>query len=165
MGMQLIEHIEVGSGGVASIEFTGIAGTGQDLLLKVSSRNSADSDAHRWTFNGLTTGIYSEVRLSGNGSSSSSSSRTNDTKIYLRTVRSSRTANTFGSYSLYISNYASTTTSKSVSVDLVTENNATAAEQDLHAISFAENGAIISMQETESLAAGTTLSLYKITAD
>ena len=48
MGMQLIEHIEVGSGGAASIEFTGIDQTGQDLLLKVSSRNSADSDAHRW---------------------------------------------------------------------------------------------------------------------
>ena len=71
MAMTLVSTTTVPSGGAASIEFTGIAGTGKDLLLLLSARG-ADSEL-RLTFNSDTGANYTHRRLQGNGSTVSSS--------------------------------------------------------------------------------------------
>jgi hypothetical protein len=64
MGYQLIEHIEVGSGGAASIEFTGIPQDGVDLVLLASLRTDATGDLASIStkLNGVGTG-YNLIRL------------------------------------------------------------------------------------------------------
>tara|TARA_R110000796_G_scaffold250026_1_gene378460 strand:- start:31 stop:534 length:504 start_codon:yes stop_codon:yes gene_type:complete len=167
MGYQLIETIEVGAGGAASIEFTGIDGTGQDLILQVSARNSdATPTVILGTLNSDTGSNYGSVSLEGNGASPSTSSATLGF-WRLRITGSGDTANTFGSGQLYISNYASTT-NKSLSGDSVSENNATTAYQRLDAMSYATTSAITSIQAAiagDNFAEFSTASLYMITAD
>ena len=167
--MQLIETIEVGSGGAASIEFTSIPQDGVDLMLKVSAR----SDRALWLdtmtlrFNSDSGSNYNWLRLSGNGSSPGSGSSTGTTNIEFNIAADTATSGTYGSWSAHISNYTSTT-NKSVSRDEVTENNATSAIQAIYAASYTTSSPITSIQ----LGAGvgdymefTTASLYKITAD
>ena len=125
--MQLIEHIEVGSGGAASITFSAIPDTFTDLLLKVSIRgNRTGSNADRLLikFNGLDTSFTSR-RLLGTGSSVASDTTTN---VAGQSTEPNSTANTFASNDIYIPNYASASF-KSFSVDSVTENNGTEAYQ------------------------------------
>ncbi len=67
--MQLIETIEVGAGGAASIEFTSIPQDGVDLLLMVSARTDRNvgADVVGAQFNSDTTaGNYSVKALGGN---------------------------------------------------------------------------------------------------
>ena len=128
MGMQLIETIEVGSGGAASIEFTSIPQDGVDLLLKISCRaDNYTSDFLYVQINGLTTG-YNNVNLKGTGSSASSGTRTNVSGFEVFYQGSSTTSNTFGNGEIYLSNYTSSS-GKSASFDHVWEQNATAADQ------------------------------------
>jgi hypothetical protein len=48
----LIETVTVGAGGAASIEWTGIAGTGQDLLVVFSLRCTTSNATGSLTING-----------------------------------------------------------------------------------------------------------------
>jgi hypothetical protein len=80
---------------------------------------------------------------------------------------SSTTANTFGSSQIYISNYSGST-AKTVSVDAVNENNATAAYQTILAGVWNDTDPITSAKiiiSTDSLVEHSSASLYKITAD
>ena len=124
---EAIATVTVGSGGAANIEFTSIPGTYTDLHLVISARaETTTSSAIGIYFNG-STGSNDYRRLSGDGSAASSDSATSQATIRsVGTNPSSYTANTFGSYSMYIPNYAGSN-NKSVSVDAVTENNATDA--------------------------------------
>ena len=164
MGYQLIEHIEVGSGGVASIEFTGIPQDGVDLVLKLSSRFSAAQYRPLVYLNNETGMVYSRIGLLGNGStvSNTSSSYTG----WLVGSVSTDTANTFGNSQLYISNYSSLGM-KTISTEGVQENNATDAEQALFAISR-DSGPVTQINLTPTsgnFVQYSTASLYKITAD
>jgi hypothetical protein len=170
MGYQLIETIEVGSGGAASIEFTGIDGTGQDLVCLVSMRTnkaSGNPDAIEFRFNG-TASNYSTLWLEGTGSAVVSGNFTS-TRGYAEHIaqHAAYTTNTFGNTSIYISNYASSS-AKSISVDGVTENNATASYQLLAASKWNNTAAITSLllySGGNTLLQYSTASLYKITAD
>ena len=144
MTMTLVETVTVGSGGAASIEFTGIAGTGKDLLVLLSGRQDGSGNlVYELNGSAYNSGNYSGRELFGNGSTVTSSTNT-DSEIG-RTVYSTHTASTFGNALLYISNYTSTS-NKSVSADFVTENNATTAFQGIYATSFTSSSAITSVK-------------------
>ena len=158
----LIETVTVGAGGASSIEFTAIPQDGSDLICVFSERHSTDGNT-RLTFNGSGSG-YDSINLYGNGTSTSSGSYSG-VFIYANDQGPSTTANTFGSAQVYVSNYTSSA-AKSVSVELVTENNATAANQYLIAGSWSGT-AITSLTVAAStgFVEHTTASLFKIKYD
>jgi hypothetical protein len=143
MTMTLIETITVGSGGAAFIEFTGIAGTGKDLLLKFSLRNSdtGAADSALLTFNGSTASFTNRI-LYGTGSSALSTSSSRD--ILGGITGNGATSNTFSNGELYISNYASAA-NKSWSADAVTENNATVVRTAITAGLWSNTAALTSI--------------------
>jgi hypothetical protein len=122
--MTLIASSTVGSGGAASIDFSSIPSTYTDLQILLSARTtrSGNNDFIQIRFNGSTTN-YSARFLYG----SSTAQSFTDTKIYGYTSSAPSTANTFGSLSYYVPNYLSSN-NKSVSIDSVSENNASTAD-------------------------------------
>jgi hypothetical protein len=163
--MKLIETKTLGTA-QAAIEFTSIPQDGTDLVLLCSLRNTTDGVHGKVTFNNSASG-YSVRNLTGNGSTASSESLST-TQFYFNGLfaASSYTANTFSSAFITIPNYASSA-NKSVSVDNVTENNATASFQTITAGLWSNTSAITSVKiETYSagtIATGSTISLYKVT--
>lgn len=129
----LLERIELNNT-AASVTFSNIPQTGYtDLKVVASPRrdSSSGSGSMGIRFNGATTN-YSWRRLNGNGSAAGSDNSSVETYINAGEVgNSTNTANTFMSNEIYIPNYTSTTTAKSVSVDGVAENNATTASTNL----------------------------------
>lgn len=136
-----IASVTVGSGGAATIDFTSIPSTYTDLQLVFTARNTAASNAFtQLTFNGNTSS-YSYRGLYGNGSAASSFSAS-AAYIYVGDMDlSTYTANTFSSESIYVPNYAGSS-NKSVSIDSVNENNATAAAAYLVAGLWSNSAAI-----------------------
>ena len=138
-----IARVDVGAGGASSIDFTSISSAYTDLCIKASLRTTrADvSDVVQIKFNGSTTGISMRY-LQGTGSSVSSSSSA--TYIWSRVDSANATSSTFGNAEFYIPNYAGST-NKSVSVDGVSENNATEAYTNLVAGLWSNTAAITSI--------------------
>lgn len=164
MAYELIETIEVGAGGAASIEFTSIPQDGVDLLLLVSARaDSSTTFQSNITINSDTTSAnYPRVRLQGTGSSVSSGSFAN--AGFGNMEPSTFTANTFANDSVYFSNYTSSS-AKSISGDGVTENNASSSYQNIQAVSYSGTSAITSLTITANsgdIVQYSTASLYKI---
>jgi hypothetical protein len=158
MTMQLIETKTLLSA-AASIEFTSIPQDGTDLLLLVSTRADGAGDAFIRP-NGSTSGL-SARRLRGNGSSAASSVET----PYFKNCINTDTASTFSNGSVYFPNYTAAV-NKSFSIDTVSENNATAATQEIQAALWTNTSAITSLTLillSTNFVAGTTMSLYKIT--
>lgn len=170
MGYQLIETIEVGSGGAASIEFTGIAGTGQDLVLLLSSRSDQSGNAvfNSVQFNSDTGSNYTMTNLYGDGAGYiSANTLTGDLRLWTgASSAAGNTANTFGSAELYTSNYASSV-AKSVSSQGVSENNGTEAIAHIGAGAYTGTGAITSLKVLTqgNFVQYSSASLYMITAD
>jgi hypothetical protein len=134
---EIIASVTVGSGGAATIDFTSIPATYTDLLIKLSSRSdrSGNTSADQYIqFNGNTSAVYSMRRLLGTGSSASSDSASSDAKgaFVGMATGSTATASTFANTEIYIPNYTSSN-AKSISIDSVTENNATEAYQVFNA--------------------------------
>jgi hypothetical protein len=128
--MQAIETVTVGSGGQASIEFTSIPDTYTDLCLLVSVREATTNNAAIIIdINGSSANL-SQRWLYGTGSSALSAA---NSQLFLYQTPSNTAANTFGNGSIYIPNYASTTTAKSISIDSVSEDNATGSYQMINA--------------------------------
>jgi hypothetical protein len=137
-----IASVTVGSGGTATLDIQNIPNTYTDLVLKCSFRNETDNTGLTFTFNNNTSSVYSTRRLEGNGSSASSASSSSAANMNAgRIVPSSYTASTFNNWELYVPNYAGST-NKSISVDTVTENNATASTQTMVAGLWAQTSAI-----------------------
>jgi hypothetical protein len=137
----LIASSTVGSGGAASIDFSSIPSTYTDLMLVTSLRTN-DNPGYGWSdvtlsFNGSTASRTSRT-LTGNGSSASSFS---NSTIITRVNNAFTTASTFSNGSWYIPNYAGSN-NKSLSIDEVTENNATAAVMDMVAGLWSNTAAI-----------------------
>ena len=123
MGMTLIETIEVGSGGAASIEFTGIPQDAVDLQVRMSIRADAGSSIHNLIFNSdSTSGNYASKMLTGNGATVYNYSLTNNMVL---TTYVPDTAGTFSNGEIKVLNYASTSQYKSASLEHANENNGT----------------------------------------
>jgi hypothetical protein len=135
-----ISTVVVGSGGVATISFTGIPQTYTDLLVKLSLRSdrTADVDSITMTFNGSSTGITWRT-LMGDGSTATSGTAQ---RFWVNST--TYTANTFGNAEVYIPNYTSANY-KSTSIDVVTENNATGAYAEILTQLWSNTAAITSI--------------------
>ena len=144
--MTKIEHIEVGSGGAASIEFTSIPDTYTDLLIVHSLRsNRADAagDNIKMSINGQGFGTNITTRtLYGTGSGVGSLTNVVSTGGIVSTIIA--TSNTFGNNQIYIPNYTSSS-AKSWSLDGVSENNGTESYQYIGASLWNQTAAITSI--------------------
>ena len=122
----LINSITVGSP-VASMSFSSIPATYTDLLLKMSVRNSAGSNA--WDdfyidINGSSSNFTSRVLYGGGGGGTSVGSSSYTFGYAQIGEGNGGTTNTFGNAEMYFPNYTDSTTAKSFSSDSVSENNA-----------------------------------------
>ena len=147
---KLISSVTVGSGGAAAIEFTSIPATYTDLLVKLSGRSSrsgAYGEEFLLTFNNITSG-YSEQWLRGTGSTVAGSSFSGSSIQQLGQPGAAATANTFGNWEFYITNYAGSN-NKSIILDGVTESNSATAGHALaylHAGLWSNSAAITSIK-------------------
>lgn len=163
--LKKIQTITVGSGGASSIEFTSIPQTYTDLKLVLSARSTTSDSTNPWkfatiSFNGNTSNRTTRF-LSGNGSTASSAS---DTTIYTWVAGHNATASVFGNAEIYIPNYTSAN-NKSLSIDTVTENNATASYMNLQAGLWSNTAAITQVTitlDTGNFVQYTTATLYGI---
>ena len=165
MTMTLIQTVTVGAGGASSIDFTSIPGTATDLLVVCSLRNTTNESGIRLRFNTDTGSNYPYRMLYGNGASATSETGTTTGIATYSAAYLSATANTYGNISFYIPNYAGST-NKSVSVDGVSENNATTAYQALTAGLWSNTAAITTVKVTAwsgTWAENSTASLYSVT--
>ena len=140
----LIASSTVGSGGTSAITFSSIPTTFTDLCVKLSLRSNRSSavEGISFRFNADTNGAnYVSRRLLGDGSAASSD--VNDNQMSL-TNGNTATSSTFGNTEIYIPNYLGSTY-KSVSVDSVSENNATLAYAILSAGIWNNTSAINSL--------------------
>ena len=131
----------VGSGGAASIDFQNIPATYTDLVVKLSLRGDLASTVTYALieFNNSSANLSSRL-LAGEGSGAPYSA-TYASNIWTIGTGSTATSSTFANAEVYITNYAGSD-NKSVSIDSVTENNATAAQAYLFAGLWSNSTAI-----------------------
>jgi len=168
MSMTKIATVTVGSGGASSIDFTSIPGTMTDLMIHVSGRSDQSAAG---------TYPWAEVQLQPNGSSSGLTARnlygfggspysnTSNSATGGMSTGNLGTANTFGSTTIYIPNYAGST-NKSWSLDTVTENNSSMNINWLSAVLWSNTAAITSIKlsaQVGSFVQYSTATLYGIT--
>lgn len=139
----LIEAKTLGSA-VSSVTFTSIPQTYTDLLLKTSARGSS-TGGDPWqdaqlSFNSDTSN-QTERWLGGFGSAAASGT---GSSMMIRINKDSSTSNTFDNSECYICNYTSANY-KSVSLDNIVENNATASLQMLTSFLWSNTAAITSL--------------------
>jgi hypothetical protein len=125
-----LAEVTVGAGGASTIDFNNIPQNYTDLVLKVSCRVSAFSgyalSRLRARFNIDSANNYTNRLVYNNsGSINSEASGASSGITYFYATANDSTASTFGSAELYIPNYSGSTT-KSVSIDTVSENNGAA---------------------------------------
>jgi hypothetical protein len=135
----LIASSTVGSGGAASIDFSSIASTYTDLVIKYSLRNSIDESWASLKLNNSSAN-FSQKWLQGNGSSAASGSNSNGTYMVLSNP-STTTASTFTNGEIYFTNYTASS-NKSFGSDFVTENNATLGYVEISANLWSNTAAI-----------------------
>jgi hypothetical protein len=160
-----IASVTVGSGAPANIDFTSIPNTYTDLCVKVRARKIESGGAVnlQMLFNGSTSG-YTQRALFGDGSAATSAND-NTELSFMYVTSASNTANIFSNTEIYIPNYAGST-NKSVSIDSVTEDNATANLMTLMAGLWSNTAAINSIRlqvySPNTLAQYSTFTLYGI---
>jgi hypothetical protein len=166
-----LQTVTVGAGGVASVTFSSIPQTYTDLVIKVSARTSQSgvyADGLGIQFNSDAANNYSQRQLFGNGTTTGSSSSTQNFAYGGPLNAASSTANTFGSIYIYIPNYISNNY-KSISVDSVTEGNATGADAGFRANIWNSTNAINSIRlydfVTGNLVQYSTFTLYGVYKD
>jgi len=165
MAITKIATVEVGAGGAASIDFTGIPGTMTDLMVMMSARSNFAE--HRSVplvqYNGSTTG-YTYRRLYGIPTIATGSD-TASFQLFDYITGASATASTFGNGCLYIPNYAGSSY-KSSSSDGVAEMNFAYGGLSLVANLWSNTAAITSIKIYSadwSFVQYSTATLYGIT--
>lgn len=141
---ELIASSTVGLLGATDITFSSIPATYTDLILKFSLRTTrlAAVDDIIFDFNGSTAN-FTVRRIIGTGSGVSSAAYSSGMMAF--SDAASNAASTFGNGEMYLPNYASSAY-KSISVDSVTEDNATAAYSFLTAGLWSSTSAINSIK-------------------
>jgi hypothetical protein len=144
--MNLIAKQTIGAGGAASVTFSSIPQTFTDLKVVCSVRGTyvGPGNSQSISLNGSSanfTGRYLQGAGSGTPSSGTSTQYVGDINA------ANSTANTFNNSEIYIPNYTSSN-NKSISVDSVTENNATTAYATLVAVLWSNTAAINSITLT-----------------
>lgn len=162
----VIAHTEVGSGGVSNIEFTSIPQTYTDLLVLYSLRESpANIIANTFfTINGTSTN-YSERMLRGLSGVAAGFSQSSSSIQWIYIPGSSATSNTFGNARVYIPNYTEAT-AKSISIDVVTEDNSADSTVVINAALWNNTAAITSLKiapSSSNIVQYSSATLYGIT--
>lgn len=123
--MTLISAVTVGAGGASTISFSSIPGTYTDLFLKTSVRSDTSRASNGFLFdirpNGSTANM---TRKSMYGEGSSTGAGTGADGYNQLINPSDYTSSVFSNTDIYIPNYTSSN-SKSMTTEAVTENNAT----------------------------------------
>lgn len=140
--MKLIQTITVGAGGASSIQFTSIPQIYTDLLLVLSGR-TGEGTVISYVLIEPNSGSPSYRMLRGNGSTVASYNSAS--QLYSDLTGASATSSTFANVEIYIPNYTSTTATKTISVNGVTENNATSSSQIMSAALLNSTSAITSI--------------------
>ena len=155
-----LAEVTVGAGGTTTITFNNIPQNYTDLVVKVSARNTSTNDYFSVRFNGTSTNLSGRA-IGGEGSGTPSSFTI---EPYGRMNGSGTTASTFATTDVYIPNYV-LANNKSISIDSVSENNATLAFAVLDAGLWSNVTAISSIQLVptgNSFAQHSTAYLYGI---
>jgi hypothetical protein len=162
--MQLVQTVTLTST-ASTLSLTSIPQDATDLLLVFGTRTDSSGNRNcRVKING-TSANYSQRLLEGTGGGAGSSSSTRGDFLWRGSTSPSETANTFSNVELYIPNYR-LSAAKSVSINSVTEANATNAYQVILAGLWNDTSAITSIEMRSlaaSVVAGTTATLYKST--
>jgi hypothetical protein len=158
MAMTLVSTVVLSTTG--QILITNIPQTGKDLLLLVSGRVDNTNKDGALRFNNDSGSNYTLRTLEGSGSAASSASETTSF-IRILNSQSGFTTNTFTNQAIYVANYTSTT-NKSISVDEVTENNATQSFQRISAGLYTTSSGITQLEIFASTIANSSASLYII---
>lgn len=163
--MKKIQSVTVSASTAATMEFTSIPGTFDDLLIVYSARTNRASevvDNINIGFNGTTTNLTSRY-LVGTGTAVVSSTSLNRFGGFA--TGASATASTFGNTMVYIPNYAGST-NKSFSVDSISETNGTQSYQIFSAGLWSQTSVITSVAFTsntsDSFVTNSTAVLYGI---
>lgn len=164
--MTKIASIQVGAGTTYGFDFSNIPQTFTDLLVLVSARSTGNEIYLAAALNDNGSSVYSHKYLNGSGSSVASFSMSSFSYFthFGSIASSSYTSNTFANSSIYIPNYTSAS-HKSISIDSVTENNATTSYQAIIAPLFASTSPITKVYITgnsANLAQYSTATLYGI---
>jgi hypothetical protein len=164
----LLERTELNAS-AASVTFANIPQTGYtDLKIvgSVRTTNASTYGAVDMTFNGTTTG-YSSRNLEGGDGTATSFTSTGASSLKAGYISGGNaTANTFGTFEVYIPNYTSSA-NKSISIDSAGETNAAnGIYMDLWASLWANTAAInsITLSSGNTLAQYSTFSLYGLAA-
>lgn len=178
----LLQRIEL-SASASSVSFTNIPQSGYtDLKIVMSARsnsstsNTGQYDVLLYRLNSTTTG-YTSRYISGNGATPESNSNTTATSAgaggtwgrlaNAGLVNNLATASTFSNVEIYIPNYLSGS-NKSISIDSVTEQNATNAIAEMDAALWSNTAAITSISFATLVGTAfmpySTFSLYGIAA-
>jgi hypothetical protein len=129
--MTKLASTTVGVTAQSSISFTNIPQGYTDLVIKVSGRTAAAQGVAELSFNSVTTNLSSRIIFAiGSGSAGSASYASQIRAGYI--IGTDYTTSTFSNNEIYIANYSSNTF-KSISIDSVTETNATEAYSSLNA--------------------------------
>jgi hypothetical protein len=139
----LISSVTVGAGGAANIEFTSIPATYTDLVLKLSGRSNRSATTEFLSINlNSSASNFTNIYLEGTGTTVYSGSFAG----YIGSIpAATATASTFGSFEVYLPNYAGSN-NKSISSDSVSENNLNLAYADLIAGLWSQTAAITSVK-------------------
>lgn len=167
MGYELVEKVEVGSGGASSIEFTSIPQSGTDLLLLVSLRDSGSNTRYKVSINGDETGFdYANKVLGMNYSDTVTATGNTDTGFgWLFTNFSSNEANTFCNGLVHIPNYTDTG-DKLASIDAAAPDYGTDSSIGISASVYTGGTSAVSsikIHQSNDLVEYSTASLYLIT--
>lgn len=160
---KLIEGKTLGSV-VASITFSSIPQTYTDLLVRVSARSNSGPNTHDnflIYFNGTQSNRTNRIVYGINGGTGSYSS----TDYFGAFNGPASTSNTFGNADFYIPNYTGSNY-KSISADIVSENNTSNGQDYLGAGLWSDTAAITSLTignyNASDFAVNTTAYLYGI---
>lgn len=161
---ELVEHRKL-TGTVSSITIDNIPQSGKDLLVLFSARSGQAGG--NWTDTTLRpnnqTANLQERAFYGTGSSVGNTGLAS--QITLRVCSNVNTANTFSNYLIHITDYSSSNSPKSFNIEEVTETNATAAWQSIHAGVWNSNDPITSLvfnSEGYNFLQHTSVTVYKI---
>jgi hypothetical protein len=164
----LLEKITVGAVDASSVTFSSIPQTGYtDLIVRASLRNTATAvgRAVNFSFNSNTSNRSSKVVYT-NGSVPGAANYTNNIWLLDGTNAALASANTFSNFEAHIPSYNSSN-NKSISIDSVTENNATFAQSGITSGLWANTSAITSITLTPEgglFTQGSTFYLYGVAA-
>lgn len=154
MGARFLISSQTLSSGVLTVTFSSIPQTYTDLELRVSARKvspAGQSSDFLIRFNSDTTTLYSTTRITANGATAASDRQSNSSAQVLTDMvsGSASTANTFGTFAMYIPNYTSTG-NKPASAFGANENNTTTAYILGHAGLYRGTSGISSISVTTS---------------